>query len=384
MRPRQQLATLGLAPEEWGGKTQFINVAAPKGVGLDELVEKIGLEADLLELQAEPDHPATGVVIEAKQTPAQGNVISLMVLDGTLRRGDVVLCGPGTGRVRVLLDDHGQQIEVAPPGTPVEVLGLPELPSPGDKFFVVTDPKQAREVAAQRATKQRSLAGAEKSKARMLDLKSQLAAAKVREVRLIIKADVMGSLEPIRRSLEELSNEEVAIRILHAGLGGITETDVALADASDAIIVGFNSVPDDMARSKAEEAGVTIRFYNVIYELLDDARKLLEGLLSPEQKEEVRGHAEIRAVFKSSKYGNIAGCFVTDGVIARNHKVRLVRDGTVVYSGKIASLRREKDDTREVKSNFECGILLHNFSDIKEGDRIETYEVVELQRTLGD
>jgi translation initiation factor IF-2 len=218
----------------------------------------------------------------------------------------------------------------------------------------------------------------------MMDLMSQLAAKQKEEIRLIIKADVMGSLEPIRHSLEELSNEEVQVRILHAALGGITETDVSLADASNAIIVGFNSVPDDKARTRADASNVAIRFYNVIYELIDDVTKLLEGLLSPEQKEEVRGHAEIRRVFKSSKFGNIAGCFILDGVVGRNHQTRLVRDGVVVHSGRISGLRREKDDVREVKTNFECGILLHNYDDIKEGDIIETYEVVELQRTLGD
>ena len=384
MRARQQLATLGLQPEEWGGDVQFIDISALAGDGLDELVEKISLEAEILELKAHPEHAATGTVIEAKQTPAQGNVISLLVMDGTLKRGDLVLCGSGTGRIRVLLDDHGKQLDSAGPGTPVEVLGLPELPHPGDKFFVVKDTKMAKTVATQRASKERTHALAEKSKARTMDLKSQLLAQKKEQVRLIIKADVMGSLEPIRHSLEDLAHEEVAVRILHSALGGITETDVALADASKAVIVGFNSVPDEKARAKADEAGVTIKFYNVIYELIDDARKLVEGLLSPEEKEEIRGHVEVRRMFKSSKFGNIAGCYVTDGVVGRNHQVRLSRDGIVVYTGRIASLRREKDDAREVKSNFECGILLKNYDDLKEGDILETFEIIEIKRTLGD
>lgn len=384
MLVRQQLAAKGVQPEEWGGNVQFVDVSALTGKGLDDLAEKIALEAEILELKANPDHLASGIVIEAKQTPAQGNVISLMVLDGTLERGDLVLCGSGTGRIRVLLDDRGNPIDKAPPGTPVEVLGLPELPHPGDKFFEVKDTKMAKEVALQRASKQRNLALAEKSKSRTMDLKAQFAAKKRSEVKLIIKADVMGSLEPIRQSLEDLSNDEVAIRILHAALGGITETDVALADASEAIIVGFNSVPDEKARHQAEASGVTIRFYNIIYELIDDAKKLLEGLLSPEEKEEVRGHAEIRRIFRSSKLGNIAGCYVLDGTIGRNNRARLVRDGKVIYSGKIKSLRRDKDDTREVRTNFECGILLQNYDDLKEGDIIEAYEIIELQRTLGD
>ena len=384
MRARQQLSALGVQPEEWGGNVQFVDVSAINGDGLDTLVETLCLEAEILELKASSDHEASGKVIEAKQTPAQGNVISVMVLDGTIRKGNLVLCGSGTGRVRVLINDRGEQVEEAGPGTPVEILGLPELPSPGDDFFVVKNQKVAKEVATQRAAKQRTKALAEKSKSRMLDLKSQLAAAKREEVKIILKADVMGSLEPIRTSLEELSNDEVGIRILHAALGGITETDVSLAEASAALIVGFNSVPDDKARAKADEAGVQIKFYNIIYELLDDAKKLLEGLLSPEEKEEIRGHAEIRVVFRSSKFGNIAGCYVTDGVIGRNHKARLVRDGVVVYSGRIGSLRRGNDDAREARENFECGILLHNFDDIKEGDIIEAYEIIELKRSLGD
>ena len=384
MRVRQQLSTLGVQPEEWGGDVQFIDISALKGNGVDELLEKIVLEAEILELRSTPDHAASGNVIEAKQTPAQGNVISLMVMDGTLKQGDLVLCGSGTGRIRVLLDDSGNRIETAAPGTPVEVIGLPELPQPGDKFFVVTDTKMAKQVAGQRATKQRHLDLARKSKGRTADMTAQLLNKKKEEVRLIIKADVMGSLEPIRQSLEALTHDEVAVRILHSALGGVTETDVTLADASNAIIVGFNSVPDEKARAKADEAGVTIRFYNIIYELIDDARKLLEGLLSPEQKEEIRGHAEIRAVFHSSKLGNIAGCLVTDGTISRNNAVRLSRDGNVIYTGKFAGLRREKDDVREVRKDFECGILIQGYNDIKEGDIIEAYQVIEVKRTLGE
>ncbi len=384
MRVRQQLATLGLQPEEWGGQTQFVDTSALTGEGLDELVEKIALEAMVLELKAHPESPASGTVIEAKQTPAQGNVISLMVMDGTLRKGDHVLCGHGTGRIRIILDDHGRQIDTAPPGTPVEVLGLPELPVPGDPFYVVKDSKMAKEVAQQRAAKLRAREIAEKSRARLADLKEQLQAQKVEEIRLILKADVMGSLEPIRQALEKLSNEEVGVRILHSALGGISETDVALADASDAIIIGFNSVADEKARARAETTGIKIRFYNVIYELLDDVRKAMEGMLSPEQREEVRGHAEIRKIFRSSKFGNIAGCYVQDGKIGRNNQVRVVRDGVVVYTGKIAGLRREKDDVREVRENFECGIKVEGYDDIKEGDILEAFEVVEIKRTLAD
>ncbi|MFQ5507444.1 MAG: translation initiation factor IF-2, partial [Planctomycetota bacterium] len=384
MRARQQLSALGLQPEEWGGNTQFVDVSALSGEGLDELIEKIGLEALVLELKANPDGHASGTVIEAKQTPAQGNVVSLLVMDGTLNRGDLVLCGHGTGRIRVLLDDHGRQLDQAPPGTPVEVLGLPELPSPGDRFHALEDMKMAKEVAQARAQKIRSMDIAEKSKARMMDLQSQLAAKKVAEIRLILKADVMGSLEPIRESLEKLSTDEVRLRILHAGIGGITETDVSLADASDALIVGFNSTLDEKARAKADQDGVQVRFYNVIYELIDDARNVLEGLLSPELKEEIRGHAEVRRVFKSSKFGNIAGCFVLDGIINRNHKCRVKRGGSLIHTSRISSLRREKDDVRDVRENFECGIRVEGFNDYQADDILEAFEVVEIKRTLGD
>ncbi len=384
MRIRQQLATLGLQPEDWGGTTQFVDTSAITGQGLDELVEKIGLEAMVLELEANPDKPGSGRVIEAKQTPAQGNVISMMVLDGTLKKGDWVLVGQGTGRVRLLVDDSGKQIKEAGPGTPVEILGIPELPKPGDKFHVVKDAKAAKEVAGQRAAKIRTTILAEKSKARMADVKAQLEAKKIEEIRLILKADVMGSLEPIRQSLEKLSNEEVRVRILHAALGGISETDVALADASQAILIGFNSVPDEKARQRAEKANVTIRHYNVIYELIDDVKLAMEGMLAPEQKEEVRGRAEIRKVFRSSKFGNLAGCMVTSGKINRNYQVRLIRDNIVIYTGKIAGLRREKDDVRDVRENFECGIKVQNYEDIREGDLIEAFEILEIKRTLAD
>ncbi|MEZ5990612.1 MAG: translation initiation factor IF-2 [Planctomycetota bacterium] len=384
MRVKQQLATLGLQPEDWGGSTQYVEVSALKGTGLGELVEKIMLEAELLELAAHPEIPAEGVVLEAKQTPAQGNVISLVVLEGTLRRGDLVLCGPGTGRIRVLIDDRGEMVDEAAPGTPVEVLGLPELPMPGDQFYVVRDAKMAKQVAETRQTRARAKDIAAKNRARLEDVKAQLMAQKIEELRLIVKADVMGSIEAIRKVLEELSNEEVRVRILHSALGGISENDVILAGASEAFLIGFNSVADEKARTKAEELGVNIRTYSVIYELIDDVKKAMEGMLAPEKKEEIRGHAEIKRVFRSSKFGNIAGCLVLDGVVGRSHKARLTRDGRVVYTGSLLSLRRESEDVREVKQNFECGLRLRDYEDIKVGDVVETFETIEVKRTLGD
>jgi len=384
MQVKQQLATVGLQPEEWGGNTQFVELSATEGTGIGELVEKVLLEAEIMELAANPAMPAQGTVIEAKQTPAQGNMISLMVMEGTLRRGDLVLCGSGTGRVRVLLDDFEKPIKEAGPGTPVEVLGLPELPMPGEKFYVVTNAKMAKVVAETRQAKQRSKLIASKNKSRLDDVRAQLMAVKIEELRLIVKADVMGSLDAIKQVLAELSNEEVRINILHNALGGITENDVVLAGASNAFLIGFNSVADEKARQQAEELGVNIRTYNIIYELVDEVRKAMEGMLAPEQKEEVRGHTEIRRIFKSSKFGNLSGCMVLDGTIGRNHKARLTRDGIVVYTGSILSLKREKDDAREVRQNFECGVRLKNYEDVREGDIIETYETIEVKRTLGD
>ncbi len=384
MQVKQQLATVGLQPEEWGGNTQFVEVSATEGTGLGDLVEKVLLEAEIMELSSNPNLPAQGTVIEAKQTPAQGNMISLMVMEGTLRRGELVLCGSGTGRIRVLMDDYEKPIDEAGPGTPVEVMGLPELPMPGDKFYVVTNAKMAKEVAETRQAKQRSKQIAAKNKARLDDVRAQLMAQKIEELRLIVKADVMGSLDAINHVLADLSNEEVRINILHSALGGITENDVVLAGASNAFLIGFNSVADEKARQQAEELGVNIRTYSVIYELVDEVRKAMEGMLAPEQKEEIRGHTEIKRIFKSSKFGNLSGCLVLDGTIGRNHKARLTRDGIVVYTGSILSLKREKDDAREVRQNYECGVRLKNYEDVREGDIIETFETIEVKRTLGD
>jgi translation initiation factor IF-2 len=281
-----------------------------------------------------------------------------------------------------MIDDHGRPVDDAGPSTPVEVIGLPELPEPGDKFYVVSDEKKAKEVAGTRARKARELSLAERQTVTLENLTARLAAQDVKEVRIILKADVMGSLEPIRQSLLELSTGEVKVNILHSGLGGITETDVDLADASKAVIMGFNSVPEETARAAAEKKGIQIRFYNVIYDIVDDVKKAMEGMLSPEEKEQVLGHAEVRQVFKASKIGNIAGCYVTDGLINRTGKVRLVRDGVVIYTGRLASLRRIKEDVREVKAGFECGARIENYDDIKTGDRLECFEVALEKRTL--
>jgi translation initiation factor IF-2 len=382
MQVRQQLAVKGLQPEEWGGSTQMVEVSATTKKGLDDLIDKVMLEAELLELSARPSAPGQGTVIESKQTPEQGVVVNVLVTDGTMRIKDQVLVGESLSRIRSMVDDHGNQLDEAGPATPVTILGIDQLPNPGDKLFVVADTKKAKEVAEERQRRARDISLAERSTVTLENLSEALAAQKVGEIKIVLKADVMGSLEPIRRSLEELNTAEVRINIIHSALGGITENDVTFAQASGAIVIGFNSVPDQAARQAAERGGVDIRFYDVIYTLVDDMRAALEGLLAPEELERTTGQAEIRAIFKSSKFGKIAGCYVTDGTINRGGRVRLSRDGKVVYTGKCASLRREKDDVREVKAGFECGLTLHNYDDIKEGDRLDFFDVEFVKRTL--
>ncbi|MCC6669751.1 MAG: translation initiation factor IF-2 [Planctomycetes bacterium] len=388
MQVRQQLAVKGLQPEEWGGDTQMIEVSALTGQGLDDLVERIMLVAEAaLELKSRPSAAGKGTVVEVKQTPEQGVVVNVLVTDGTLRVKDRVICGNSYARVRTMIDDHGRQIAEAGPATPVQILGLDTPPQPGDHLYVVTEEneKKAREVIEDRERRTREAQLAERTSQTLTleTLSAALAAKNIKEIKLIVKADVMGSLEPLRKVLGELSTPEVKLNIIHAGLGGITETDVALGEASKAILVGFNSVPDAAARQAAERGGVDIRFYDIIYNVVDDMRLAMEGLLAPEKVEKILGHAEIRAVFKSSKAGNIAGCYVNDGLINRNAKVRVIRDGKLLYTGGVASLKRLKDDVREVKAGFECGLVIDGFSDVREGDKLEFYEVELVKRTLG-
>ncbi|MGA1608281.1 MAG: translation initiation factor IF-2, partial [Planctomycetota bacterium] len=382
MQVRQQLAVKGLQAEEWGGDVQMIEVSAITRAGLDDLVEQITLQAEILELTAKPDAPAEAVVVESKQTPEQGVVVNVLITNGTLRLRDTVLCGESLSRVRGLIDDHGKQIKEAGPATPVSILGLTALPAPGDKLYVISDVKKAKEVVEDRQRHARNVSLAERSKATAENLRAQLMSKSVEEIKLILKADVMGSLEPIKQSLARLATDEVRVNVIHSALGGITETDVSLAQASGAMICGFNAVADQAARIAADRANVDIRYYDVIYHLIDDMKLALEGKLKPDEVEEVIGHVEIRAVFRSSKFGNIAGCYVQDGVIRRGAAVRLSRDGRVVYTGTIASLRREKDDAKEVKAGFECGLTLKDFNDIKELDQLEVYAVKLVKRTL--
>ncbi|HLU40562.1 MAG TPA: translation initiation factor IF-2 [Planctomycetota bacterium] len=384
MQVMQQLAVKGLQPEEWGGDTQVAQVSALTGAGLDDLVEKIMLQAHLKELRARPSAPGTGVVIESKQSSREGVVLNVLVMDGTLRVRDHVLCGNSVARVRGLIDDHGRPVKEAGPGTPVTLLGIDTAPEPGEKFYVVSDAKKAREVAEERERRARALQLAQRSSAAITqeNLSAHLAAQKANEIKIIVKADVTGSLEPIKKCLTDLNNDEVKVNIIHAGLGGITDSDVSLAEAGGAIIVGFHTAPEATARQHAERAGVDIRLYEVIYDLIDDIKKVMEGTLAPTQVEKNQGFAEVRAIFKSSRFGTIAGCYVTEGSVFRNSKVRLSRDGKLLYTGQVASLRREKDDVREVKAGFECGLTLKDWEDIKVGDKLEFYEVTLVKRTL--
>ncbi|MEZ5962366.1 MAG: translation initiation factor IF-2 [Planctomycetota bacterium] len=384
MQVKQQLAVKGLQPEDWGGTTQVAEVSAATGAGLDELVEKIMLQAEIKELRARPDAPGTGIVIESKQSPREGVVLNVLVMDGTLRLRDHVLCGNSFARVRGLIDDHGRQVKEAGPGTPVMLLGVDTLPEPGEKFYVVSDQKKAREVADERERRARAMSLAQRSSAAVTleNLSAHLAAQKANEVKVIVKADVMGSLEPIKKCLSDLNTEEVKVNIIHSGLGGITDSDVSLAEAGGAMIIGFHTAPEATARQHAERADVDIRLYEVIYDLIDDIKKAMEGTLAPEEVEKNQGFAEVRAVFKSSRFGTIAGCYVTEGSIFRSSKARLSRDGKLVYTGQVQSLRREKDDVREVKAGFECGLTLRDWEDVKEGDKLEFYDVSLVKRTL--
>jgi translation initiation factor IF-2 len=383
MQVKQQLMIKGLQSEDFGGDVGVVEVSATKGTGLDALIERILLEAEVLELRARPDAPGKGVVVESRQSPEQGVVVTLLVTDGTLRLKDQIVCGESFSRVRAMIDDHGQNVEEAGPSTPVTVFGLDRLPSPGDKLFVVEDAKKAKEVVEERQRRVRELSRAERSAVTLETLSAKLAERDIQEIKIILKADAMGSLEPLKKCLDELATPEVRVNLVHSALGGINETDVSLAEASGAVIVGFNTVADSSARQQAERAGVEIRYYDVIYELLDQVRAAMEGLLAPQEVQNVIGHAEIKATFKSSKFGTIAGCRILDGVAKRSATVRLSRDGAVVWSGKLGSLRRIDEDVREVKTGFECGMTLDGYQDIKVGDQLEFVQIELVKRTLG-
>ncbi|MCC2593280.1 translation initiation factor IF-2 [Tessaracoccus sp. OS52] len=383
-RVRGQLSEFGLVPEEYGGDTQFIDVSAATGQGLDELLEAIVLTADAaLDLRANPDMPAQGVAIEAHLDKGRGPVATVLIHRGTLRIGDSIVAGSAHGRVRALLADTGENLDEAPPSRPVQVLGLTSVPGAGDNFLVVEDDRMARQIADQRAARMRAAAQAAGSRRKTLDqLFEQLEKGEAQELLLILKGDGAGSVEALEDALSKIDvGEEVSLRVIDRGVGAITESNVTLAAASKAVIIGFNVRPTQHAAKLADAENVDMRFYSVIYAAIDEIEAALKGMLKPIFAEEVRGQAEIRDIFRSSKFGNIAGCMVTDGTIKRNQKARLLREGVVIAQTAIASLRREKDDASEVREGFECGLTLSNYNDIRIGDVVETYEVVERERS---
>jgi translation initiation factor IF-2 len=378
-RVKQQLSDLGLTPEDWGGQTQFIPVSAKQKTGIEELLEMVLLNADLLELKANKNRRAQGVIIEALLDRSRGPVATVLVKNGTLRIGDTVVVGSAWGRVRAMFDDKLEAIKRAGPAIPAEIMGLSDIPSAGDVLEVVSDERDARELAAKRSQRKREHRMATTRRAVTLD--SFLAQAKeggVKELNLIIKADAQGSAEALRSQLDGLANDEVRTHVIHTGVGGINESDVMLASASNAIIIGFNIRPDATIARKAESEGVDVRLYDVIYNAIDEVKAAMAGMLKPQEREVVLGQAEVRRIFKVSKVGTIAGCYVTSGKITRDSGVRVLRDSAVVYEGKLSSLKRFKDDVREVTEGYECGMAIENFNDIKEGDVIQAFAMEQI------
>jgi len=385
-----QLAGAGLNPVEWGGDTEVIRTSATTGLGIPELIEILDLQSQILELKADPTMPATGTVIEANMSEGLGAVATVLVQNGTLSVGDIILSGPGYGRIRALYNDRGESIKEAGPSTPVIVSGLGALPGAGDKFFVLDDMDRAKKIAEERAelARQKKISG--RNVVSIDAVFAQLKSNESQTINLIIKADVQGSLETLVATVTGQNTDEVKVRVIHSGVGAITESDVDLAMATKGkptdnrvAIIGFHVVPEDRAREMAEQNHVDVKTYRVIYEIFDDLKKSLSGMLAPETREKLHGHVDVRKVIKVSKIGNIAGCFVTDGHIQRGSKIRLLRDSKIIVEDlTIDTLRRVKDDVKEVKSGFECGIKLSGYDDIKEGDRFEAYVRETFQRTL--
>ena len=379
---RQELSQHEVIPEDWGGDTQFVDISAKQGTHIDALLEAVLLQAELLELKAPVESPATGVVVEARLDKGKGAVITLLVQSGTLKKGDVLLAGNAYGKVRALYDENGKAVKAAGPSSPVEVLGLSSVPRSGEDALVLKNEKKAREIALFRQGKYRDLRLARQEAGKLENLFKHINAGEIQTLPLIIKSDVQGSYEALSKALKELSTDEIRVSVIHEGAGAIAESDVNLALASNARIIGFNVRADASARSLAEREGIDIHYYNIIYEAIDDIKAALSGMLSPEKKEQQIGTVEIRQVITISKIGNVAGCMVTDGVVRDNSKIRLIRNNVVIHTGEIESLRRFKDTVKEVKQGFECGITLKNYQDIQMGDQMEVFEVVEIQREL--
>ena len=376
-RVLQELASLGLVPEDWGGETACIPVSAATGAGIQDLLERIVLEAEVMELKANPNRRAKGAVVEARLDKGQGTIATLLVQNGTLHKGDCLIAGTAVGRVRTMRNDKGVEIESAGPSTPVEITGLTEVPTAGDIFEAVEDERLARELADKRTTEAKEKQFAAYTKVTLDNLFDQMAQNDMKELPIVVKADVQGSAEAVKQSLEKLSNDEVRVRVIHAGVGAISKSDVSLADASNAIIIGFNVRPDAVAKAEAEQAGVEMRMYRVIYDAINDVSDAMKGMLAPKVREVALGEAQVRQVYKISSVGTVSGCRVTSGKITRDAQLRLVRDGIVICEDAIASLKRFKDDAKEVAEGYECGITLQKFSDVKEGDVFECFKLEE-------
>jgi translation initiation factor IF-2 len=381
-RVKQELVAEEVVPEEYGGDSPFVSVSARTGQGVEDLLEQVLLQAEVLELKAPTDAMAKGLVIEAQLDKGRGPVATILVQSGTLKIGDVVLAGQTYGRVRAMLDEDGKTIKEAGPSMPVEIQGLTEVPQAGDEFMVLTDERRAREIATYRAGKFRNTKLAKQQAAKLENMFTDMTAGEVKMLPVIVKADVQGSQEALAQSLLKLSTEEVKVQLVYAAVGAISESDINLAIASKAVVIGFNVRADAGARKLAENNGIDLRYYNIIYDAVDELKAAMSGMLAPEKKEEVIGSAEIRTVFVASKIGTVAGCMVTSGMVTRSSHFRLLRDNVVIYTGELESLKRVKDDVREVKEGFECGIKLKGYNDIKEGDQLEFFEVKEVARTL--
>jgi translation initiation factor IF-2 len=381
-RVKQDLLAHGVVPEEYGGDSPVIPVSAKTGQGVDDLLEQVLLQAEILELKAPIDAPAKGVVIEARLDKGRGPVATLLVQSGTLKRGDIVLTGAVYGRVRAMLDENGKPVQAAGPSIPVEIQGLSEVPNAGEEMMVIGDERKAREIALFRQGKFRDVKLAKQQAAKLENMFEQMGEGEKKVLTLVIKADVQGSQEALVHALTRLATEEVKVTVVHAGVGGITESDVNLAMASRAVIIGFNTRADATARKLIESAGIQVRYYNIIYDAVEEIKASLSGMLAPERKEQVLGMVQVRQVFRISKIGTVAGCYVQEGMVKRSAQVRVLRDNVVIHTGEIDSLKRFKDDVREVKAGFECGMSLKNFSDLKEGDQFEVFEVLEVARTL--
>ena len=377
-RIMQQLTEYELVPEAWGGDTICVPVSALKHQGIDTLLEMVLLVAEMRDLKANPNRLAKGTVIEAKLDKGRGSVATVLVQNGTLKMGDIIIAGTAVGKIRAMTDDKGRRIKEAGPSTPVEIIGLAEVPQAGDSFFVVEDERLARELADQRKADQK-LAAQSQYKVSLDDLFSRIQEGNMKDLNIIVKADVQGSAEAVKASLEKLTNEEVRVRVIHNGVGGINESDVMLAEASGAIIVGFNIRPDANAKASAEKANVDIRLYRVIYDCIEEIEAAMKGMLAPKFKEVVLGMAEVRQTIKVSGIGTVAGCYVKDGKMVRNASIRLIRDNVVIFEGQLGSLKRFKDDVKEVAENFECGLTIENYNDLKEGDMVEAFEMQEIK-----